>query len=44
MIRDLVLKERRLDWNIKDAWELLCKFLGKYVPSEEFLSTNSGAG
>ncbi len=32
MVRDLVPKERLLEWDVKEGWEPLCKFLGKKVP------------
>ncbi|KAJ9610268.1 hypothetical protein H2200_005045 [Cladophialophora chaetospira] len=29
-----------LDWDVKDGWTPLCKFLGKEIPDEEFPWTN----
>lgn len=35
-IRDLVKKENLLEFNAKQGWGPLCKFLGKEVPKEDF--------
>ena len=31
-VRDMIPKERLLDFDLKDGWEPLCAFLGKPVP------------
>lgn len=36
IIRDLVPKERLLEYKLGSGWELLCAFLGKPVPDEPF--------
>lgn len=44
MVRNLVPKERLLEWAIEDGWEPLCEFLGKPVPNEPFPHVNLGKG
>ncbi|KAL8706898.1 MAG: hypothetical protein Q9201_000058 [Fulgogasparrea decipioides] len=34
-VREVVPKERLLEWSVEEGWEPLCKFLGKKVPEEE---------
>jgi hypothetical protein len=41
-IREVVPKDRLLEWNPKDGWEPLCKHLGNPVPDEPFPYTNKG--
>jgi hypothetical protein len=43
MIRDLVPPERLLEFNAKEGWEPLCRFLGKEVPKSEFPRSNESA-
>lgn len=42
-IRTLVPPHRRLEYTIGDAWQPLCEFLGKEVPSKPFPRLNDGA-
>jgi hypothetical protein len=42
MIRRLVPRERLLEYNVKEGWEPLCKFLGKGVPKGDFTRLNDG--
>ncbi|KAI4136802.1 MAG: hypothetical protein L6R39_007606 [Caloplaca ligustica] len=35
-VRRAVPKERLLEYDVKEGWEPLCRFLGKEVPAEEF--------
>lgn len=44
MIRDLVPKERLLEWNVEDGWQPLCEFLGKNIPEESFPRANDKDG
>jgi hypothetical protein len=40
-VRELVPKERLLEYRITDGWEPLCKFLGQKVPdSQPFPNVN----
>ena len=39
-VRRLVPKERRLEFQLGDGWEPLCKFLGKDVPDKPFPHVN----
>lgn len=41
-VRSLVPKERLLEYNIKDGWEPLCKFLEQEVPRCSFPNGNEG--
>ncbi|KAF8864537.1 hypothetical protein BDZ45DRAFT_613594 [Acephala macrosclerotiorum] len=41
-IREVVPKDNLLEWEPKDGWEPLCKFLGKPVPKESFPYANKG--
>jgi Sulfotransferase domain len=43
MIRDIVPPERLLEFNAKEGWEPLCRFLGKEVPKSEFPRSNESA-
>jgi Sulfotransferase domain len=43
-IRDLVPSERLLEFNPKEGWEPLCRFLGKEVPESVFPRSNESAG
>jgi hypothetical protein len=40
IIRDLVPKERLLEYKLGSGWEPLCTFLGKPVPHEPFPHLN----
>lgn len=37
-------KRQYLDWEVKDGWEPLCRYLGKPVPEEEFPWQNRSGG
>lgn len=39
-VRGLVLKDRLLEYHIKDGWEPLCEFLGVECPQKPFPSGN----
>lgn len=39
-VRENVLKERLLEFNVKEGWGPLCKFLGKPVPDQPFPHLN----
>ncbi|KAL9595643.1 MAG: hypothetical protein Q9219_006311 [cf. Caloplaca sp. 3 TL-2023] len=39
-VRRVVPKERLLEYDVKEGWEPLCRFLGKEVPQEEFPNVN----
>ncbi|EGU86607.1 hypothetical protein HZS61_004957 [Fusarium oxysporum f. sp. conglutinans] len=39
-VREVVLKERRLEYKLGDGWEPLCEFLGKDIPDVEFPRIN----
>jgi hypothetical protein len=39
-VRDLVPKERLLEYNVKEGWKPLCTFLGVKVPDEPFPRLN----
>ncbi|KAL8720092.1 MAG: hypothetical protein Q9225_002999 [Loekoesia sp. 1 TL-2023] len=39
-VRRVVPKERLLEYEVKEGWEPLCRFLGKEVPGEEFPNVN----
>ncbi|RDW64652.1 hypothetical protein BP6252_10303 [Coleophoma cylindrospora] len=41
-VREIVPQENLLEWEPKDGWEPLCKFLGKPVPEEPFPYANKG--
>ena len=41
-IRELVPKDRILEWEPKDGWDPLCKFLDKPIPKEPFPYANKG--
>lgn len=41
-MREIVPKERLLEWHPKDGWEPLCQFLGHEVPEGEFPKVNQG--
>jgi hypothetical protein len=41
-IRDVVPRENLLEWEPKDGWEPLCKFLNKPVPEIPFPYANKG--
>ena len=41
-IREVVPTENLLEWEPKDGWEPICKFLGKPVPQEPFPYANKG--
>ena len=41
-IREIVPKENLLEWEPKDGWGPLCKFLGKPIPQEPFPYANKG--
>ncbi|KAH8928543.1 hypothetical protein BT69DRAFT_1346531 [Atractiella rhizophila] len=43
-VRKRIPKERLLEFNVKQGWEPLCKFLGKPIPPEPFPRANDGAG
>ena len=42
MVRDLARDQGRefLEFEVKDGWELLCKFLGKEIPGKTFPHVN----
>lgn len=42
-IRELVPKDKLLDYQLKDGWEPLCKFLGREVPDVPFPHVNDAA-
>ncbi|KAF2095094.1 hypothetical protein NA57DRAFT_68099 [Rhizodiscina lignyota] len=42
MVKGLVPEERLLEWDAKDGWEPLCKFLDKQVPDTKFPHGNMG--
>jgi len=42
-IRKLIPKEQLLEFNVKEGWEPLCKFLGVPVPNIPFPRTNDAA-
>lgn len=44
MIRELVPRDRLLEWNVEDGWQPLCEFLGKKVPSQPFPRANDKDG
>lgn len=44
MIRELVPKEKLLEWHVEDGWEGLCEFLGKKVPDQKFPRANDKDG
>lgn len=35
-VREIVPKERLLEYRVQEGWEPLCRFLGTEVPEEEF--------
>jgi sulfotransferase family protein len=39
-VRHLVPKERLLEYDIRQGWDPLCKFLGEEMPKEEFPRCN----
>ncbi|KAJ6019381.1 hypothetical protein N7522_001448 [Penicillium canescens] len=41
-IREIVPNDNLLEWEPKDGWEPLCKFLGKPVPNQPFPYANKG--
>jgi hypothetical protein len=41
-VRSKVPKDRLLEFESKDGWEPLCKFLGKPVPNEPYPKVNDG--
>jgi hypothetical protein len=41
-IREIVPKENLLEWEPKDGYEPICKFLGKPIPDEPFPYVNKG--
>lgn len=41
-IREIVPKENLLEWNLREGWEPLCKFLGKPVPDVPVPYVNKG--
>lgn len=43
MIRCLVPKENLLEYNVKEGWQPLCKFLGEEVPNRPFPRVNDAA-
>ncbi len=43
LVRRSVPKERLLEYNVKQGWEPLCKFLGKEIPDEPFPHVNEKA-
>lgn len=43
-VRDLIPADRLLEYNVKDGWEPLCKFLDvSYCPTDPFPRTNTAA-
>lgn len=40
MIRDAAPKDRLLEYEVKQGWEPLCKFLDKPIPDEPFPRVN----
>lgn len=44
MVRELVPKEKLLEWNVEDGWQPLCEFLGKDIPKESFPRANDKDG
>jgi len=40
MIRRIMPKERLLEFELKDGWEPLCRFLGKDIPDVPFPRVN----
>jgi Sulfotransferase domain len=41
-VRELVPKNRLLEYNVKEGWEPLCKYLGVEVPDQPFPRLNEG--
>lgn len=41
-VRELVPKDRLLEYNIKEGWEPLCRYLGVEVPDQPFPRLNEG--
>lgn len=41
-MREIVPKERLLEYHAREGWEPLCNFLGKPVPTEAFPRVNEG--
>ena len=42
-VRELVPKEKLLEWKVQDGWGPLCKFLGMQEPEEGFPRINETA-
>ncbi|KAL9128332.1 MAG: hypothetical protein Q9217_002961 [Psora testacea] len=42
-VRRIVPKDRRLDFQLKEGWEPICRFLGKEIPSTPFPHINESS-